>query len=57
MHEQQPACWHPQYSFFDLMVPLHPIQIINRVHYVDIPVHIYQPYFINEVVDPGYPTN
>ena len=25
--------------------------IINRINIVDIPVHIYQPYFVNEMVD------
>jgi uncharacterized protein (TIGR01732 family) len=25
--------------------------IINRINIVDIPVHIYQPFFVNEIVD------
>jgi uncharacterized protein (TIGR01732 family) len=25
--------------------------IINRINIVDIPVHIYQPFFVNEMVD------
>lgn len=25
--------------------------IINRINVVDVPVHIYQPIFVNEVVD------
>jgi uncharacterized protein (TIGR01732 family) len=25
--------------------------IINRINIVDVPVHIYQPFFVNEIVD------
>lgn len=37
-------------SVFEYFFPFLPI-IINRLNIVDIPVHIYQPYFVNEIVD------
>jgi hypothetical protein len=45
-----------QVSVFEYFFPFHPIKIINRINIVDIPIHIYQPYFVNEIVD-GYPQN
>ncbi|RYM06515.1 spore coat protein D [Sporolactobacillus sp. THM7-7] len=56
----QPIYCDPQYVVHDSFVPrfvpvVHPVIHVNRQNVVNVPRHIFEPQFRNEVIDPGYP--
>lgn len=56
-----PVYCPPEYCVRDCYVPrivpyIHPVCIVTRENIVNVPRHIYQPFYQNVVNDPGCPT-